>query len=427
MTDIGIKAYSLAEQCWRLSRRWGRLGGLAALDQFLFSGSNFAVNILLARWTSPAVYGAFAVAFSLYLFLAGLLCSLTLEPMMIFGANDYRNRLRAYLSKIGWLHAVVASLIGLPLFGIALAGEGDAGGLFRWAAIALPFMLASWFVRRAFYTRGAIGHAMLGNLVYALLLLGGLVVIQRASCLSGVTIYAVFICASVGNLIYYLMVCRVFPDPPSLISINQRELLLRHWNYGKWMMAATLASSVSTLMYAPVLALVASLEAAAAYKAIQNMTLPLTQVLASFSLLLLPLLSRRLGSRDHDDSRVWLYLGFLAYVVSALGYGMLMMVLGAPVIRNLYANDFYTEYVWMIPFFVVVLTTTSACQFLGLVVRAWEAPRVILLAKAVGAGGVVLGLVSVPIFRLKGVLFCMMASALLELCVMLIYCGRRRS
>jgi len=426
MADIGIRPYSLTERCWRLSRRWGRLGGLAAFDQFLFSGSNFAVNILLVRWSSPAAYGAFAVAFSLYLFLAGLFCSLTLEPMMIFGATDYRWQLRDYLSRVGWLHGLVACLIGLPFFGIALVGEGEAGEIYRWAAIALPFMLMSWFVRRAFYTRSAIGHAVLADLVYALLLLGGLVVIQKTNSLSGMSIYAPFIGASLGCIIYYLVACRFFNDPPSTVSINDRELVVRHWNYGKWMMAATLASSLSTLMYAPVLALVASLEAAAAYKAIQNMALPLTQILAAFSLLLLPVLSRRLDSHAHEAARSWLHFGFLGYVAAAAAYGVLMMAFGLPLIHKLYANAFYAEYVWMIPFFVVVLVMTSACQFLGLVVRAWEAPRIILLAKVVAGGGVLLGFGLVPVFRLKGVLFCMMASVLLELCVMVAYCYRRR-
>ena len=36
----------------RLSR-WARKGSLAVLDQGLFSGANFLVNILLARWLEP--------------------------------------------------------------------------------------------------------------------------------------------------------------------------------------------------------------------------------------------------------------------------------------------------------------------------------------------------------------------------------------
>ena len=44
----------------------GRLS-LAVVDQGLISGSNFALGIVLARWMAPAEYGAYALAFSIFL------------------------------------------------------------------------------------------------------------------------------------------------------------------------------------------------------------------------------------------------------------------------------------------------------------------------------------------------------------------------
>ena len=38
---------------------------MALADQALFAGSNFILNIVLARWLSPNDYGAFGVAFSM--------------------------------------------------------------------------------------------------------------------------------------------------------------------------------------------------------------------------------------------------------------------------------------------------------------------------------------------------------------------------
>jgi hypothetical protein len=40
---------------------WAKKAGLAVLDQGLFTGSHFIINVLLARWLEPAQYGAFAV------------------------------------------------------------------------------------------------------------------------------------------------------------------------------------------------------------------------------------------------------------------------------------------------------------------------------------------------------------------------------
>src|ERR1700682_33424 len=69
--------------------RWVRTSGLAILDQGLISGSNFLVGILLARWLSPAEYGAYAVAFSVLLLLLLVYQSAMLEPMTVFGASTY--------------------------------------------------------------------------------------------------------------------------------------------------------------------------------------------------------------------------------------------------------------------------------------------------------------------------------------------------
>jgi len=69
---------------------WVKKSGFAILDQALFSGANFLVNILLARWLPPEDYGAFAVALSIYYLLLNLHTAVLTEPMMVFGAGKYR-------------------------------------------------------------------------------------------------------------------------------------------------------------------------------------------------------------------------------------------------------------------------------------------------------------------------------------------------
>ena len=76
---------------------WGKKGGLTLLDQGLFSGANFLVNILLARWLAPEEYGAFAVAYSIFLLLAAFHTAVLTEPMMIFGAGKYVDKFPKYL------------------------------------------------------------------------------------------------------------------------------------------------------------------------------------------------------------------------------------------------------------------------------------------------------------------------------------------
>src|ERR1019366_3825617 len=59
---------------------WAGKGSLALLDQGLISGSNFLIGILLARWLVPEQYGAFSLAFSVFLLLSYVYHSLLSEP-----------------------------------------------------------------------------------------------------------------------------------------------------------------------------------------------------------------------------------------------------------------------------------------------------------------------------------------------------------
>ena len=95
--------------------RWTTKSGLAILDQGLISGSNFAASILLARWLTPAQYGAYAVAFSVFILLSLIYLALLLEPMAVFGGSAYHNCLREYLRVLVKLQVGVAFLVVVPL------------------------------------------------------------------------------------------------------------------------------------------------------------------------------------------------------------------------------------------------------------------------------------------------------------------------
>ena len=77
-----------------------RKGTLAVMDQALFSGANFVVSIMLARWLAPAEYGAYSVAFSVFLLFASLHMAIVIEPMMVFGAGKYGSRFPSYLRAL---------------------------------------------------------------------------------------------------------------------------------------------------------------------------------------------------------------------------------------------------------------------------------------------------------------------------------------
>src|SRR6202521_1483859 len=76
-------------------RAWGLKSAVSLTDQVLNSGAGFAVNLFLARWLAPSLYGAFAVVFAASLFVAGFHTVLVLEPLSGFGPGRHAANLRA--------------------------------------------------------------------------------------------------------------------------------------------------------------------------------------------------------------------------------------------------------------------------------------------------------------------------------------------
>src|ERR1700736_6849789 len=116
--------------------RWVTKGGLAILDQGLISGSNFLIGILLARWLIPAQYGAFSLAFSVFLLLSYVYHSLLSEPQGVFSGSAYRHCLRGYLKALLGIQAI------LTVFGLVLLGGSAAVVYFMGKADGLPGALA---------------------------------------------------------------------------------------------------------------------------------------------------------------------------------------------------------------------------------------------------------------------------------------------
>ena len=102
---------------------WAAKGGLALLDYGFYSGANFLLGILLARWMAPEQYGAYALAFSIFILVTFLYQALLLEPLSVFSGTTYRSNLRGYLKSNLWLHWGISLAICLLLGGAAVAAK----------------------------------------------------------------------------------------------------------------------------------------------------------------------------------------------------------------------------------------------------------------------------------------------------------------
>ena len=97
---------------------WLQKGSFAILDQGLFAGTNFLINIFLARWLEPAQYGAFATAYSIFLLLGTFHTAILTEPMLVFGSGKYSRRFHEYLGFLLYGHAGLTLPVGMLLAGV---------------------------------------------------------------------------------------------------------------------------------------------------------------------------------------------------------------------------------------------------------------------------------------------------------------------
>lgn len=272
--------------------------GIASLaDQGMFSGANFITQVLLARWLLPEAYGAFAVAYTLFLLVSGIFNALILEPMSVLTPTNRKGATLERLRTLPWLYLLlvaissallaIAALISFQFWpqrpNLALAMVG--------AALAAPGTYAYWFARRVTYVLMKPNVAAISSSAYALLLIVGTVSLVRGGHLSVLSVQLLMglVGFSCGVGVYIAIVPRPLWSPLRSVSYVAQK----HWRYGRWVLISSFLFWLSASVYTPLVGAFAGLDAAGGFRAMQNLTLPLTQAVTALSLLAMPMAAAR--------------------------------------------------------------------------------------------------------------------------------------
>ena len=365
---------------------WARKGGLAILDQGLTSGSNFLISVLLARWLMPDQYGAYAVAFAIYVLLTIVYQSLVLEPMAVFGGSSYRNNLRSYLRSLLRIHFGLSLAIFLAL-GVStaithrLAISAGLPGALAGLTIALPWMQLFWLARRSFYLELSPKQAVKGAFLYSTLVLGALYLVNRAGLLSPVSAFLLMGLGAAGTAV--LMLLRL---PMGLRrgspALRSREVWYRHWTYGRWALAACIVGWIPTYAYYPLLSTFASMRQSGELKALMNLTLPLEQTKAALSILFLLYAASVHEDEGKSSARVLCGRVTLAAVGGTLLYWAMIMPIRSRVFHLLYSGR-YTEVTQLLPIVALGSIFSSASYGPLIALRAMESPYSVFSAVAI--------------------------------------------
>jgi O-antigen/teichoic acid export membrane protein len=408
---------------------WVAKGGLALLDFGLYSGANFLLGILLARWMVPEQYGAYALVFSIFILISFLYQALLLEPLSVFSGTTYSKNLRGYLKSNFWLHWGISAIICVLMGATALAAKiwfhsPTSAMAFAGMTAATPFILIHVLGRRAFYLKLSPGPAAFGSSFYCVFVVAGSFLLFKLGWLSAFSAFLVMgFAALVGGVIMAFQLNSKLE--PATAEMHLSETWKKHWNYGKWALGTCIVGWIPTYVYIPLVSKFSGLAVAGELRALMNLGGPVLQTYAALSMLFLPFAARVQGETGRKGSTALTRKLTALFVAGAIAYWIVLIPLRRPLFMLLYAGK-YMDASSLLPLFAAETVIWSAALGPAIVLRAMEYPRSLFFANAAASVvAIVFGIPATRYFGLRGVVWSMVVANVLYVAVAFILLERK--
>jgi O-antigen/teichoic acid export membrane protein len=375
---------------------WVGKGSLAVTDQGLFASSNFLLNVLLARWLAPADYGAFTVAYSVFCLFGVFHGAILTGPMLVFGPSKYRDRFPEYLGILLRSHFGLmlpgGALLVAAAFVLGRFYSTTVERAFAALAIAAPFILLLWLLRRAFYVRLRPGWAAAGGGVYLVILLAGALGLRATGRLTPATGLLAMAVASLTTCLILLAWLR-----PTLATDRStiRAVAADHWRYGKWVAASAGPGWLIDNIYYVVLPAWVGLAAAGGLRAVLNLAQPALQSMAALGVLLLPVLVRDRDSGGPRAMKRTMKLAFGLFLSGSACYLALLYGFRSEIFHFLYGGKYAAYAGWPLLLAGLLPLAQSLPNVMGNALGALERPDLVFWSY-VGGGAFALA-VGVPL------------------------------
>lgn len=338
-------------------KHWGVKGGLAVLDQGLFSGTNFILNLMLARWLTPNEYGAFTISFTVYIFLTGFYIAIILEPASVLGPARHMSNLSSYIRDLFKIHFIMCSILSIIMLGVGLLLliTKTSNALFAFAmlgnGLSLTFTLLLWLVRRSFYIFHHPELAVIGSLVFFILSVFG---VYGLHLIGAISVFKVFVIIGLASLIgssFSLWTGRnLFTHAPGY-ALTWMEILSEQWQFGKWRTIGGVLAITFGQMQTFFVAGMLGLPAVGALRALQNFILPIIQVetaIESLGLSSVSSISGGSGTRNYQVIKKKSFLIAFSLFCMSIIYALILYFFAEPLEKLLYFGK-YSAYVGLIP------------------------------------------------------------------------------
>ncbi|MDQ4144759.1 MAG: hypothetical protein M3198_13655 [Actinomycetota bacterium] len=146
----------------------GPRAGWILIDQAISSLTNLTLSVLVARSVDVNAFGAFTIAYTLYIFVVEFMTAMVLQPLIIRYSGVPRPQLEGAAGSACGL-SLVGGLVALLILVVsALALEPLTGGPVIALAVTLPGLLLQNACRYTFFAAGKAQGAALNDLLWGL-------------------------------------------------------------------------------------------------------------------------------------------------------------------------------------------------------------------------------------------------------------------
>jgi glycosyltransferase involved in cell wall biosynthesis/O-antigen/teichoic acid export membrane protein len=396
-------------------------GSLALFAQILISGMNFVLSLLLARWLVPSQYGAYTLAFSIFLVAGSLHNALLLEPMGVLGPALHRQSLSSYVGKLIQLHFALTagSAITLAIAAAAISRfphSAELSGALWGACLAIPWVLFLWLVRQVAYLDMRSDIAAKVAIVYAAAML---FMIFTLRALGRMTPFGAFLALAVaGAVAGASLIAWIRPKfRASSTDASFATIWKQHWDYGRWVVVTALVYWVSgQAAYYLIAAAFLKMDDVGTISALQNFVAPLSQFLTALSLLLLPWASKQLADKGVEAFHRGIRRITLLFTGVGIAYCILLVALGGQLIALFYHGK-YAQSAALIPMLALSQGFIALSQGPVIGLRAMQRPSRIFIGYSVAAAFSIL--VGLALTRHWGALGNVTGMAASSLCFLL--------
>lgn len=363
-------------------------GSIALADQAVTSGTNFVISILLGRALSPADFGAYSLAYSILLFIAGFHNAGIIEPFSVYGAGRFREDFRSYVGAlVKWqeLGIGIICVLGLVLV-VSLSGyfpdvmRSNGVGLL----LSTPLIVLAWFFRRVYYVLGDPLWSLYGGILQSVLVLTGVSVGFHYLRSSGFLAFQALGVGTGAMAVFLWARTRPRIEWTLLPSEFERKVLRTHWEYGRWGLLTNIVYWFSGYGYTSLIGAFLGLSEIGALRAMQNLVNPLGLVLTALSTIMVPWMVRGTAQRGYR------WLSRTVPLVAVAFAALACLVLGPVVLLGHQFDDIlydgrYAGFVWLLPFGALVQVFSAFTSAVAMGLQVLERPRRIFYGYAAAA------------------------------------------